>query len=327
MAISSKRKRAYGIMLRQYRQWFVPPLLVIGLGALAACGFRPLALWPAMVLGVAGLLFLVDRQPGYLRAALIGWLWGVGHFSLGNNWIATAFTYQAKMPEWLGFLAVLLLSFYLAVYPALAAMAAWLASRRLGAALVPAFAGCWIVSEWLRAWLFTGFAWNPLGVALLGDFGHAGLAALSRWLGTYGLSGLAVLLSGGAYIGLKELLLPGGISRQGASWLAVPVVVLGAAMVLPAARVPEKGHVPYTLVQPNIPQADLDDPSHYEEQFVKTARLSAPLHPGQRRLLLWPESGVPVLLRADHFCRRCLAGAGAAGAGDGQWRHFANRLG
>jgi apolipoprotein N-acyltransferase len=45
--------------------------------------------------------------------------------------------------------------------------------------MVPAFAGLWIVTEWLRSWLFTGFAWNPLGVALLGDDLHPGLAVLT----------------------------------------------------------------------------------------------------------------------------------------------------
>ena len=69
---------------------------------------------------------------------------------LGLNWIATAFTYQAAMPAWLGWVAVVLLSLYLAVYPALAAGLAWRfgrddrvvaghgARRRLG------------VTEWLR---------------------------------------------------------------------------------------------------------------------------------------------------------------------------------
>ena len=34
---------------------------------------------------------------------------------------------------------------------------------------VLAFAGCWIIAEWLRSWVFTGFAWNPLGVIAIGD--------------------------------------------------------------------------------------------------------------------------------------------------------------
>ena len=101
-----------------------PRLAAPVLGALAACGFEPLHLWPLTLLAVAGLIVLIARAPSWREAALIGWLWGVGHFCLGNNWIATAFTYQAAMPVWLGWIAVFMLSLFLAIYPAMAAAAA-----------------------------------------------------------------------------------------------------------------------------------------------------------------------------------------------------------
>src|SRR5688500_19146237 len=105
---------------------------------------------------------LVARSPKGSRALGIGWAFGVGHFIVGLNWIATAFTYQAAMPAWLGWIAVVLLSLYLAIYPALAAGLGW----RLGAGrqvpLLLALGGGWAVTEWLRAGMFTGFAWNPV---------------------------------------------------------------------------------------------------------------------------------------------------------------------
>ena len=51
------------------------------------------------------------------------------------------------------------------------------------------------VAEWLRGWVFTGYAWNPLGVVLLGGFDSPGLAVFAPWLGTYALSGLAALIA------------------------------------------------------------------------------------------------------------------------------------
>ena len=296
MVFLSKYRRRAGIFARWCGVLAGRFVLIAGLGALAACGFQPLALWPALLLGVAGLIYLAGRQAGWRPAGLIGWVWGIGHFSLGNNWIATAFTYQAKMPAALGMVAVVALSLFLAIYPAMAAMAAWLLRRWLRAALVPAFAGCWIIAEWLRGWLFTGFAWNPLGVALLGNPTHTGLAVLAPWLGTYGLSGLVVLLAGLAGFGLTCLATPGANRRQGA--IALLLVLLAPWPAVEIAR--QAGHVPYTLVQPNIAQADLDDPSHFETQFVQTARLSLPRVPGQHRLVLWPESGVPDFLRPGY---------------------------
>jgi apolipoprotein N-acyltransferase len=48
-----------------------------------------------------------------------------------------------------------------------------------------------------------------------------------------------------------------------------------------------------------VAQQDLDDPNHFEQQFIDSARLSAPLarQAGRPRLVLWPESGVPDYVR------------------------------
>ena len=68
------------------------------------------------------------------------------------------------MPAWLGWIAVVLLSLYLAVYPMLAAGLAWRFGRNTGSRWSSALAGAWAITEWLRAGMFTGFAWNPVGV-------------------------------------------------------------------------------------------------------------------------------------------------------------------
>ena len=110
---------------------------------------------------------IVRGRRALSRALLIGWAFGLGQFVVGLNWIATAFTYQAAMPAWLGWVAVVLLSLYLAVYPALAAGLAWRFGRDDRVALVLVLAGAWAITEWLRGTMFTGFPWNPVGVALV----------------------------------------------------------------------------------------------------------------------------------------------------------------
>ena len=278
-----------------------PRKAALALGALAATGFQPLGLWPFTLLAVAGLCALVARAPSWKQAALVGWCFGVGHFSLGNNWIATAFTYQANMPAWLGWVAVVLLSLYLAVYPALAALTGWLA-RRSVPGLVLALAGGWIVSEWLRAWVFTGFAWNPLGVAALGGFDRPGLALLLPWLGTYALSGLVVVLAGCWWGAMAR----GKRDLCGVALLLVPVL----ALLLPQLAVPQQDLTArrYTLVQPDIRQDVLNDPAWFEWQFQRLAALSR----GQgERLVLWPESGVPDYLRGGYPERYYLDTFGA----------------
>ncbi|MFC0588704.1 apolipoprotein N-acyltransferase [Novosphingobium aquiterrae] len=276
-------------------------------GAVAATGFEPLHLTLLALLGLTGLIDLVSRAPTWKAAALIGWLFGVGHFTTGNTWIATAFTYQAAMPVWLGWIAVVLLSFYLAVYPLLAAVAAWRLGRANLGATILAFAGCWIVSEWLRAWIFTGFAWNPLAAIALGPFGSPGFASVLPLTGTYALSGIVILFAGSVLIALRK----GKVNWRGAVLLLVPIVLLTNPLRLsPSSPAPGNGPA-VTLVQPNIPQDQLNDPAMFPRNFTRLAALSAPRQPGQQRLLLWPESGVPDYLRDGYPERFYLDNVGA----------------
>jgi hypothetical protein len=142
-----------------------PRLAALVLGAVAATGFAPFGLWPLTLLCLAGLIALLACTANGWRAALLGYAFGVGHFTVGLNWIAHAFTYQDAMPHWFGFGAVFLLSLYLAVFPAMATgLAVWLSGRREDARIL-CLAGTWAVSEYLRATLFTGFAWRREGRA------------------------------------------------------------------------------------------------------------------------------------------------------------------
>lgn len=289
-----------------------PRWLALALGLVSALGFRPLALWPLTLLALAGLVVLLARTGRVREALVLGWLFGWGHFTLGNSWIATAFTYQAEMPAVLGWLAVPLLALYLAVYPALAAGAARALAGRgrpdadepgaPGWPLALAFAGCWIVAEWLRAWVFTGYAWNPLGIVLLGGYAAPGLASLAPWMGTYGLSGLVALIAaGGAVLWTRRRIVP----------LAVTVGVLAIMPFLPTPPA-RNSALPMTLVQPDTRQDALNDPKQYEAQFLRTANLSRAIVPGQKRLVLWPESGVPDYLR-DGYPQGYYAATTAAG--------------
>ena len=85
-------------------------LIALLAGALSAFAFQPFAVGPLMVVAVAALCELVARAPSLRRSLLIGWGFGIGQFCVGLNWIATAFTFQAAMPAWYGWIAVVLLS-------------------------------------------------------------------------------------------------------------------------------------------------------------------------------------------------------------------------
>src|SRR5947209_7951510 len=123
------------------------PAFAFFAGLVAALGFQPVGWWPLTLVAFAFFAALVRHAPHVRSAIVRGWWFGLGHFTLGLNWIATAFTYQAAMPAWLGWVAVLLLSLYLAIYPAVAAGLAWRWGRGDSFVFVLLFAAAWIVTR------------------------------------------------------------------------------------------------------------------------------------------------------------------------------------
>ena len=256
-------------------------LIAFAAGVGSAFAFKPAGIWPLMLVAIAMLCELLLHAATLRRAMAIGWLFGFGQFLVGLNWIATAFTYQAAMPAWLGWVAVLLVSLFLALFPMLAAGLAWKLGRGRRIALLLVLAGAWSVTEWLRAGLFTGFAWNPLGVVLV----DTPLLAIGPLIGTYGLSGLVVLLGGALWLAARR------------EWKA-PAAILVATLLLwlvPAVQIPDGSTAikPIRIVQPNIGQQDKWRPGFSEEAARRLAILSnARSGEAGPRLLFWPEAAV-----------------------------------
>ncbi|WP_068865875.1 apolipoprotein N-acyltransferase [Erythrobacter dokdonensis] len=279
-----------------------PALAAIILGLVAACAFPPLHLWPLGLAALAGFVWLIHSADNWKQALGRAWLFGWAHLTLANNWIATAFTHQAKMPEVLGWVAVPLLCIYLAWYPAFAALVAHLlAKKRPLWAFGLVLAGAWIVTEWLRGWVFTGYPWPPLGLMLLGGWDAPGLARFLPWMGTYALSGLAVLLG----VAIAD----GAIRRDHLlRWLGFAAAL--ALFMLPPSDLTPDSPIRYTLVQPNIPQSEINDASKFEAQFARIAALTNTGR-GDSRVVLWPESAIPDYLEDGYpalYYRQMTAG-------------------
>jgi apolipoprotein N-acyltransferase len=248
-------------------------------GGVSAFAFQPIGWWPLMIVAIAALCELVARSGSLRQALLVGWLFGLGQFVISLNWIATAFTYQAAMPAWLGWVAVVLVALYLAVYPMLAAGLAWRFGSERRLALVLGLAGAWTITEWLRAKMFTGFSWNPVAVTLVDTH----LLNASTIIGTYGLSILVVLIAGALW------LLAHRCWRAAAGLLIV--IVLAHFMPWPEQADRQIAARPIRIVQPNIGQQDKWSPG-YDEIASRTLDRLTIQGPPVTRLVFWPEAAV-----------------------------------
>lgn len=258
-------------------------LICLALGAAAACGFAPLGLWPLTLACFAAWMAIVHEAPTVRTALWRGWAFGVGHFTINDNWFQHAFDFQDKMPPALGYAAPLALALYLAVYPAAAAGLAWRYGRRdmRDGGYVLIFAAAWIVAEWLRATTFTGYAWDPLGVIWVPVINAARIAA---YIGTYALSGLTIVAAG-------VLALYARRNWRFAIELTIAAVIAVVASIDIHVPIPAERTTPrLRIVQPNVAQNERgeDDATLL---MTKLAALSGRPGPAPR-LLLWPEGVV-----------------------------------
>ena len=280
-------------------------------GLVSALGFAPFNVFPALLLGFAALVLLIDNTALTARpvrnAAAAGWAFGFGQFLLGLHWIGYAFMVDPAAHAWqIPFVAVLFpggLALFQAVACAIAAKF-W----RPGPARFFLFALCYGLAEWLRGHILTGFPWN---IPAYGWGGSLAILQSSALFGSYTLSLLTVLF--GATL---------------ADWFALrlqwrlPAVLVGLFLVFwiggsvrlwlsPTVDVPG---VRLRLVQPNVPQAEKYLPQYRLRNWRRLLELSR-TPGGDPTILVWPEAAPPFFLDEQPLALMQIAQLTANGQG------------
>lgn len=265
--------------------------LLAGLaGAIAPLSLSPLDLWPLALVSVF-LLLLVLENTTARQAAGLGWIYGLGFFGVGASWVYVSINVYGNTG---GLFAAFLTLLFVAGLALLFALQGWLyqayfsgRSRALG------FAACWVLFEWLRSWLLTGFPWLYLGYAHINTW----LAGLAPVLGVLGVSFAVVLIAGLLYELFLIWHLPKTIKARHFTVILLLFVLLGAG---PQAlrntewvhRVPGQD-VEIALVQANIDQNLKFDPAYITEGLNLHAGLSSALWTYD--VVIWPETAIPLL--------------------------------
>ncbi len=276
-------------------------LAAIAIGAAAALALAPWYLWPLMVLGYGGLLWLLQGTAHTKAAFFQGWAFGIGYFLVGLHWVGHAFMVDAARFGWLMPFALFALAAGLGLFPALAAAC----TQRLsapGISRLLAFTLFWGLSEWLRGTILTGFPWLLSGhVWAASEFSLQAAA----YLGASGLGLLAVLAAAAPALILSTQ--PG--SRKpglmaGAAALALVVLTLTLSQArLQAAETSHHPGVRLRMVQAGIAQADKWRPELRDRHLALYLELSLSAdgagQPADFSHLIWPETATPFFLAAD----------------------------
>jgi len=169
------------------------PALAASLLSGAACtfAFAPFHAFWIPPLAFALLLALLDAAPDRRAAAWRGFAFGLGYFLGGVSWVYVSLNVYGAMPLPLAAIATLGFCAYLALFPALCSA---LVKAAPPATWLAAFPAAWVLTEWLRGWLFTGFTWQAIGYSQTSESPLAGWAPVA---GVYGAS-LALAVTGAA---------------------------------------------------------------------------------------------------------------------------------
>ncbi|MBV6417321.1 MAG: Apolipoprotein N-acyltransferase [Steroidobacteraceae bacterium] len=173
----------------------LPFVAATAAGAAVALAFAPFGLWPLAILGPAALMALWDGATPR-RAAALGFCFNAGTFAAGTYWLYISIHIFGAAPLWVAFLLMLGLVAIMGGYHALLgyAVARWLPARGAWRWLV-GIPAAWLLVEWLRGWLLSGFSWLSLGYSQTDTW----LARLAPVGGVYLLSA-ALLVCAGALV-------------------------------------------------------------------------------------------------------------------------------
>lgn len=272
-------------------------------GAVTPLSFAPFHLWPVGLCSLAIFGALLAQAPRAKTALLLAIIFGIGYFGTGVSWVYVSIYYFGST-SWL--LAVLLTSLFITFVACVFALPfTVLPYCKPQMRLLLGFPLLWVISEWLRTWLLTGFPWLFVGYShidtpLIGWAPIGGVLFISL-ISVATSSALALL-----FISIKNHqqakkntdTAPSEttVNCSPYSLIGILIVVLslwigGYGLQFVSWTKPLTDSVSVGLVQPNIPQ-QLRWAPHYQETIRERLRtLSEPLWGND--WIIWSEAAIP----------------------------------
>ena len=266
---------------------YVGSALALVAGASLSLSFAPFEWWPVAILAPAVLIGLWEGASPR-RAAVLGFWFNFGTFSVGTYWLYISLQIIGHAPVPLALLLMFALAAIMGGYHALIG---WLLAKYVprGGLVrwMVAIPSAWLLIEWFRSWFLTGFGWLSLGYAHTDNWLGIGLAPV---IGQYGL-GLLTLVMAGGLIALIH-----GARRDRIVAASVIALAWIAAFALRGVEWTQPYSRPITVavVQGAIPQDEKWIDGNLESilEVYKTRTREAQ----GADLIVWPESAIPDLV-------------------------------
>lgn len=252
-------------------------LVALAAGALTTLSAAPFFLWWLGPVAVA-LVYWKIQSLTTTKATLRGWCYGVGLFGSGTSWVFVAI-HDFGGTGALG--AMLLTTLFVSALALFFAIPFGLYRRVTGSRFAfLGFAGMWVMSEWLRTWLFTGFPWLLLGTSQIDS-------PLAPWAPVGGVYLLSLMTALTGTLGVEVL--------RGRWGCLVPIAALWfVPFLLPAQWTTPAGKP----IRVALLQGDLDQRIKWTAKGQREAvNIYTTMSQEQTRdidLIIWPEAALPM---------------------------------
>ena len=252
-------------------------------GAILPLAFAPFGWWPIAILSL--LIFQTVTLSGATgRALWRAMLFGLGYFGVGVSWVYISISLFGNATPLLAGAITLLLVLVLSGYIVLTVfLVRKLSGQGFVALLV--LPCVWVIIEWMRGWLFTGFGWLGLGYAFI----DTPIADYGPFIGILGISFLVVISASSLFWLSNKQAGPG--LRVASVILLVAIWLTPMLVTFPVQVQADKEPLAVALLQGNIPQHRKWLTSE-RQPTLKLYRDMTEAH-WDKQLIVWPETAVP----------------------------------
>lgn len=259
------------------------PLLAAFIGATTTLAFAPFSYWPIAIFSPFLLLLLLNKQ-STKAGFFIAFAWGLGQFGTGINWVHVSIDTFGGMPKIASITLMTLLVTYLAIYPALfGALLNRFFPKTNTQRLVIAAPIIWLITDWLRGWVMTGFPWLWLGYSQI----DSPLNAYAPLSGVEAITLMLWLIAGSLAL---------VVMTRKWGYLAIPALVFALAFGLNQVswvKPDPSTKTSFALIQGNIDQKMKWVPSHRWPTLMKYTDISR--DNWGTDIIIWPEAAIPAL--------------------------------
>ena len=283
-------------------------LLLLCSGAFTVFSFAPFNLYPLAWITPAVLFYVLTKANTKKQYFLSGWIFGIGLYGAGTSWPFFSMYYFAHAPLVLAVVGTFLFITIIALLTTgiFGLLASLFRHKSVLSKLLLFYPSLWVIVEWSRSWLFTGFPWLYVGNTQIDTI----FSAYAPVMGVLGVSLSTVIISGAlvSFFFGKSLEVDHDIKplvneesarlEKSFNLFAKMVPVLAVSLLIIVAYIlnniewtQKTGNtLTVSVLQSNISQNEKLDPKNLDPSIKLYQEMTKKSHKSD--LIVWPETGL-----------------------------------